>query len=144
MRSASLLKAVLILAIATSLGACRSPQQLTGTWSLESINATAGNPPLPAPGRTTPTVTFETPNDKGEGKVTGFGGVNRFFGNYTVSSGTIAIGALGATRMAGPTELMTLEKVLIGVIQKAQGWEVEKETLVLTGTAGSATFARVE
>jgi heat shock protein HslJ len=140
MRLISPLCIALLLGLA--LTGCRASQELVGTWTLESLEATAGSPPLPAPGRTTPRITFEAPNDRGEGKLSGFGGVNRFFGNYQTGSGSIAIGALGATRMAGPTELMTLEKVLLGVIQRAQNWKVKDDSLLLTGTAGEATFAR--
>jgi len=144
MRLIQHLSLALLLGAAFSLVGCRTSQQLVGTWSLETLEATAGSPPLPAPGRTTPRITFEAPDERGQGKLTGFGGVNRFFGNYQVGSGSIAIGALGATRMAGPTELMNMEKVLLGVIQMAQNWKVEEKTLRLTGTAGNATFARDE
>lgn len=141
LRTPRVATALALLACSALLPACASSAKLAGTWTLESMEANAGNPPLPPPGRTRPTVTFEPVDKSGQGKVTGFGGVNRFFGNYSVSGGSLAVGSLGASRMAGPTELMTMEKIFLGVLQSAREWKIEKSTLEITGGAGKAVFA---
>jgi hypothetical protein len=138
------LRIALALAMTTTFGCSSSPKQLVGSWTLESFVDAPTAPRLPPPGRTRPTVTFEAPlpESNGEGKVTGMAGVNRFFGSYRAGSSSLAVASLGSTRMAGPAELMTLEKVFLGLVQTANSWKVKGDTLTLTGPPGSATLLR--
>jgi heat shock protein HslJ len=64
--------------------------------------------------------------------LTGFGGVNRYFGDYTIDGSTIFIGPLGSTKMAGPEHLMNLETAYFSLLSSAAGIKVTGNSLVLT------------
>jgi putative lipoprotein len=73
-------------------------EQVDGSWRLVEID---GEPVVPdSPGE----IRF------GDGQVSGRVGVNRFNGSYTLTGGTIEFGPAATTRMAGPAELMDLER----------------------------------
>ncbi|RYD28215.1 MAG: META domain-containing protein, partial [Verrucomicrobiaceae bacterium] len=82
-------------------------QAANRTWTLVTLN-----------GRK---VTVEAPPTlkAGKGRITVFGGVNRMSGSCALVGGSVTMGELVSTRMAGPPELMELEnefaKVLRGV-----------------------------
>ena len=54
-----------------------------------------------------------------DGKVTGFGGCNRFFGGYTVSGDSIKIGPLASTRKGCP-DTLNLEVEFFSALQSAE------------------------
>lgn len=59
----------------------------------------------PLPDGVIATIAFEPPD-----KVSGKGGCNRYFGAFKLDAERLAIGPLGATRMACPKDEMTVEK----------------------------------
>lgn len=71
-----------------------------------------------------------------DGKASGSGGVNRFFGNYEVDSekGSIKIGALGSTRKGGPPAAMKQENEYFQRLQAASGFSISGNVLRLTNT----------
>ncbi len=56
---------------------------------------------------------------RGEGKISGHGGCNRFFGSFRTTGSAIKIGPLASTRMACPPEIMKLEAVFLAALEKA-------------------------
>ena len=59
-------------------------------------------------------VQFET-----DGNLGGFSGCNRFFGSYELSDNAISIEALGITRMACPSQVMSFEMSFVEALQSA-------------------------
>ena len=54
-----------------------------------------------------------------DGKLTGYGGCNRFFGSYELAGKNIAIASLGMTRMACPEPAMSIEFAFVEALQSA-------------------------
>ena len=59
-------------------------------------------------------------------RVSGFAGVNRYFGTVTLDGANIKFGPLGATRMAGPQPLMTQETRFFQAIERIVRCELKK------------------
>jgi heat shock protein HslJ len=80
-----------------------------------------------------------------DGKITGNGGCNRFFGGYTISGNRIKIGPLASTRKGCP-ELLRLETAFFATLQAASSFEQTDTTLILFDAAGAtlAQFVRAE
>ena len=71
-----------------------------------------------------------------DGKVTGFGGCNRFFGGYTVSGDSIKIGPLASTRKGCP-DTLNLEVEFFSALQSAETFKQDDNGLVLFGPGGA-------
>ena len=73
-----------------------------------------------------PFVTFD-----GRGKVNGFASINRFFGVMQVDGGGAVSwpGAFGATRMAGPDDLMRQENAFLAAMQVTEQASLGKRYL---------------
>lgn len=80
--------------------------------------ASAGNPP---------TLLFDTAAKR----VSGFAGVNRFSGPYTLTGAQLNFGALVSTRMAGPLEAMKLENDYLKALTSGTTWSVVEGQLVI-------------
>ena len=103
---------------------------LAGTaWSLEEIGGAA------AVAGVRSTVAFGT-----DGRVTGRGGVNRFFGSYTASADSIEFGVIGSTMMAGPPEAMEQEGRFLGELAETRPYVIDGDVL----TIGEARLRRLE
>ena len=78
-----------------------------------------------------------------DGRITGSGGCNRFFGGYTVSGNHIKIGPLASTRKGCP-DLLRAETALFARLQAASIFEQTDTTLTLFDEAGAklAQFVR--
>jgi predicted amidohydrolase YtcJ/heat shock protein HslJ len=73
-----------------------------------------------------PTMRFE------RGKVSVFGGVNRISGSYAlVDNGSVTLGQLASTRLAGPPERMELENTFSETLASVNGFHVQGNTLQL-------------
>jgi len=68
-------------------------------------------------GATSPSGTEVLVRFEAEGRVTGNGGCNRFFGSYKVTGDALEFGPLGATRMACPDPIMDHETALFKVLE---------------------------
>lgn len=81
------------------------------------------------------TLKFDDP-----GTISGFGGVNNYFGTCTMDGTTISIGPLGSTKMAGPELLMTLEQLYFNLLNSATGVSLSGDSLSLTNNEGTAVL----
>ncbi len=67
-----------------------------------------------------------------DGRVSGKGSCNRFFGSSTITGQMITFGALGATRMACTPAVMDQETKYFKALEQAQRFEVQGSTLLIT------------
>ena len=67
-----------------------------------------------------------------EGKASGFAGVNRWFGTYSVDGPTLKFGMLGMTRMAGPPDRMQLEQTYADALAAVTRWSVSSGRLQMS------------
>ena len=67
-----------------------------------------------------------------EGKASGFAGVNRWFGTYSVDGSTLKFGMMGMTRMAGPPERMQLEQTYADALAAVTRWSVSSGRLQMS------------
>ena len=67
-----------------------------------------------------------------EGKASGFAGVNRWFGTYSVDGSTLKFGMLGMTRMAGPPDRMQLEQTYADALATVTRWSVSSGRLQMS------------
>jgi heat shock protein HslJ len=79
------------------------------------------------------------------GRITGYGGCNRFFGGYTISGDQISIGPLGSTRKGCPG-ITQIETSFFRTLQAAKSFTQNDTTLTLFDAAGDklAQFVRAE
>ena len=94
-------------------------------WTLSSLDPT----------RFSITATFSG------GRVTGRSAVNTYGGACTVtsttpSSGTLAVGALMSTRMAGPPDAMRAESAFHALLTGCTAWSVDGAALTLRDGGG--------
>ena len=73
---------------------------------------------------------------KGDGKLAGHGGCNRFFGEYEISGNKIKIGPVGSTRMACPQPVMDLEMAFFTALETAKTFRRDKAGLMLFDAKG--------
>ena len=80
-----------------------------------------------------------------DGRITGSGGCNRFFGGYTVSGNHIKIGRLASTRKGCPG-LIKVEAIFFATLQAASSFEQTDTTLILFDASGGrlAQFVRAK
>jgi heat shock protein HslJ len=88
-------------------------------------------------------ATFTLPDDthmfvefKPDGRISGNGGCNAFFGPYTVSGNTTKIGRLLSTWKGCPG-LIQAEVKFLAMLESAATFEVQDDKLVLFDAAGS-------
>ncbi|MDH3430354.1 MAG: META domain-containing protein [Gammaproteobacteria bacterium] len=97
-----------------------------------SITATAWRPKVIAaesiPDDSGMFVQFEV-----DGSVKGHGGCNSFFGSLEKTESGIAIGPLGATRMACPDRVMRRETAFMNALQNTEQFEAGQNSLQLLG-----------
>jgi heat shock protein HslJ len=73
---------------------------------------------------------------KGDGKLAGHGGCNRFFGQYKILGNEIEIGSVSATRMACPELTMNREMDFFAALEWAKSFRRDKTNLVLFDATG--------
>jgi heat shock protein HslJ len=71
------------------------------------------------------------------GNLSGFGGVNSYFGSYNLGADTFSVGLLGSTKMAGPKPLMALETIYFNLLGSSAGVSITGNTLSLTDKSGN-------
>lgn len=135
---------VVALLAAIALAACAAPAttrpaaqpnlpaeqpELPGTrWVLTDLNGTA-----PIADRA-PTLEFGA-----DGRATGTGSCNQYFGSYTIDGGTLNVGQLGSTMMACEEPVMQQEISFLQTLGTAAIFTVAGDTLTIT-TAADATL----
>jgi heat shock protein HslJ len=106
-----------------------------GEWALREL---AGAPAPTGAGGRRATLRFDTDTTR----VSGFGGCNRYFGEYTLDGASLRFRALGMTRMAC-NEGMTLEQQLGAALEATRAYRLSGGELTLLGESGPvATFVR--
>ena len=88
-------------------------------------------------GRDVRTITLKF---DGSGNISGFGGVNNYFGTCTMDGTTISIGPVGSTKMAGSGSLMTLEQLYFNLLNSATGVGLSDDSLSLTNNEGKVVL----
>ena len=80
-----------------------------------------------------------------DGRITGSGGCNRFFGGYTISGNHIKIGPLASTRKGCPG-LIKVEATFFATLQAASSFAQTDTTLILFDASGGrlAQFVRAK
>jgi heat shock protein HslJ len=77
-----------------------------------------------------------------DGRASGFGGVNRWFGSVNlreVGSGIFEFGPVGSTMMAGPPAAMALERDFLSALDAVQAFDpraLDTDTLRLLSASG--------
>jgi putative lipoprotein len=101
----------------------RWPSVLGKTWILEQIG---GQRPIPG---SNVTLTMSA-----DGRVSGGGGTNRYFGTWSRDNGSLSISRVGATRMFGddPPGTMKQEGEFLNLLPTIDGWQLNDDHLVLT------------
>jgi len=101
-------------------------------WQVASISGLS----LPS-GARLPTLRL----DADSGQASGFAGVNDFGGSYELGADHLSFGALAATRMGGPPELMTLEQIYLEALSQVDGWRMRDGQLqLLAGDTALVSF----
>jgi heat shock protein HslJ len=133
---------------AVALPACQSGpasgsepslNSLLGDWTLQSLGGEDVPSALPA-GAKAPSLRVSP-----EGRVSGFGGVNRLSSSLDVeaiSRGEFKLSPVAATKMAGPPAAMQLEDRFTRLLGEATGFSVSGDTLQLFG-AGKQQLMRL-
>ena len=94
---------------------CQTPvTQLTGNWVLKSL----ANPAAAKLSKPQQPVTMDFQGSR----VAGCAGVNRYFGSFKLTSGSIKFGPLGSTMMAGPD--LAYEQFVLEMLNTADRVEV--------------------
>lgn len=70
----------------------------------------------------------------------GNGGVNRYFGSYSVSGNKLDLKNAGSTMMMGPRELMAAESEFLQFLENVQTFKLEGNKLTLNGKDKSLEF----
>jgi heat shock protein HslJ len=89
-----------------------------------------------ADGVTSPQGTETFVRFEAEGRVTGHGGCNRYFGSYKITGDAVEFGPLGATRMACPNPIMDWETALFKVLEAAKTFKRDGANLTLFDAGG--------
>jgi putative lipoprotein len=96
------------------------------TWRAETI---MGRPVIDSAAST---ITFEA-----DGRVSGRGGCNRYFGPSTIAGEQLSFGAMGATKMACAQALMDQETRFFQALGSAERWTIGADGLLLIYSAGA-------
>jgi heat shock protein HslJ len=103
-----------------------SPASLQGaTWICVGLDAKGADPREPL------SLEFQP-----EGRLQGFAGVNRFGGTWSAGEGVLEIGSLVATKMAGPQQLMDLERRFLDALSQVRGFSLQGGLLRLKDGGG--------
>lgn len=98
---------------------------LLGDWMIAEIN---GKPPVTG---STPTLTFDA-----EGKLSGGGSCNRFFGSYVLSGEGLTVGDIGASMMACEEPLMDQELLILDILEGADRFEIGSDGALILHEGG--------
>lgn len=98
-------------------------------WRLVEVE---GKPVLSATGARVPHVQF----DPAKKRVTGYSGVNGFFGGYDLSGEALRMPRLASTRRAGPLELMELESAFLKALAATRSYRITADELELLDSSG--------
>ena len=69
-------------------------------------------------------------------RINGHSAVNTYFGNYKIQNNILISPNVGSTEMAGPQELMDIERKFFDILQSSPKISYDKETLTLSNNKG--------
>ncbi|HJK58222.1 MAG TPA: META domain-containing protein [Methanocorpusculum sp.] len=98
---------------------------ISGNWTLEGNN----------------NVTLDITAD---GSFNGQAPVNLYFGTATIDGNSLSFGTVGATKMAGPEDLMTAENEFFAALNNVTGYKITEGKLVLTDKDGKTLLTFVQ
>ena len=98
---------------------------ISGNWTLEGNN----------------NVTLDITAD---GAFNGQAPVNLYFGTATIDGNSLSFGTVGATKMAGPEDLMTAENEFFAALNNVTGYKITEGKLVLTDKDGKTLLTFVQ
>ena len=80
-----------------------------------------------------------------ENGINGNSGINNYFGDYEIVNNNIKVGPLGSTKMAGPENLMKVEREFLELLENSKKVKLsDQKTLVLTTDKGKTlTFEKI-
>jgi heat shock protein HslJ len=78
-----------------------------------------------------------------EGRIDGFSGCNRFFGNYTVDRDKLILGRLAGTMMACPGPAMKIESAFKSALNGDFRYAISNDRLTLTPPSGDPVVFRI-
>jgi heat shock protein HslJ len=78
-----------------------------------------------------------------DGRFSGSGGCNRFFGNMKLADGRLAVGPVGSTMMACEEAAMDLEHQFLGALEQVTGFGLQQDQLLLQDAQGGTLMAFV-
>jgi heat shock protein HslJ len=133
---AALSCATLIAAGCVSTAPAQDPKALEGVeWTLAGSSVSSAD--LSAFGIT---ANFDGAN------LSGFSGVNQYSGPYTAKAdGSLGIGALASTQMAGPEPAMKAEQAYMKLLTGCDGYKVGPDSLtLLTGGNETLTYEKAK
>lgn len=113
-----------------------SPQTLEGRWDLRSYGPIGSEKTVPA--ENSIFIVFAA-----DGKISGSGGCNRYFGGWGFLEGTtdvVRIWRTGSTRMACPEPIMTEEHRFLEELSRASKYQIEGTELRLYYEEGRAVL----
>lgn len=102
------------------------------TWTLVTLNGKKVEAAKP------PTMTFA------QGRLVIFGGINRLTGSYALLDDRVIMGELASTRMAGPPELMELEREFAKALSQVDGFHAHENQLALLRAGETVATFQVE
>lgn len=125
----TLVSSTAVAMLAFALVGCGLTDALDGTaWKLTAWSVSAIDP-----NDFTITATFA------EGQIGGTGGVNSYGAPYkTGLGGSLAIGTITSTLMAGSAEAMAAESAYFALLGEAAAYELKGDTLTLFDDSGTA------
>ena len=92
-------------------------------------------------GKETGIITLDIADDR----ISGSGGVNKYFGSYTVDDGIIKMSNVGSTKMMGPEDLMKVEEKYFSILQDITNVELKDEnTLILKTNSDTLIFTKMK
>ena len=92
-------------------------------------------------GKETGIITLDIADDR----ISGSGGVNKYFGSYTVDDGIIKMSNVGSTKMMGPEDLMKVEEKYFSILQDITNVELKDEnTLILKTDSDTLIFTKMK
>lgn len=134
------------------LGTVAATVLLAGAFALSAVGCAAVRPAVPlekthwklmeAEGVPAPTSSgSREPHirfDSEKKRVTGYSGVNNFFGGYEISGEALRMPRLASTRRAGPPELMKLESAFLTALAATTSYHITGDKLELLDSSGRA------
>jgi|GEM_PF-1186611 len=107
-------------------------EALAGTWRVLDIGEDG------VPVDRAPNLTFEP-----EGRVSGHGGCNRFFGSVEYGDATLRFGPLGGTRMSCGETVDNRESTLMVALERVRRWSFGADGALLLETVNGITALRL-